>query len=228
MGLCPPPSAQVLWDGQSQVEVRVPSSYRGQTCGLCGNFNGFAQDDLQGPDGRLLPTEAAFGNSWKVSSLRGRICNSLEDWGQAPATGPKTGFCIIVDASGLKPPLINGRGWVVTMSPDSLQHTLSLAGCGTLNKSFIWSSLSLFVKRRQDEHRWFFSLLSYWFDFGSPARKPILGSYLIPSYPNFPRTRITPRWALLLLFCFETESHITQIGLKLATDDFELLILMFA
>ncbi|KAL6045925.1 hypothetical protein STEG23_018423 [Scotinomys teguina] len=60
------PGLQVLWDGQSQVEVRVPSSYRARTCGLCGNFNGFAQDDLQGPDGRLLPTEAAFGNSWKV------------------------------------------------------------------------------------------------------------------------------------------------------------------
>ncbi|XP_073919676.1 kielin/chordin-like protein isoform X5 [Castor canadensis] len=60
------PGLQVLWDGQSQVEVSVPGSYRGQTCGLCGNFNGFAQDDLQSPDGLLLPTEAAFGNSWQV------------------------------------------------------------------------------------------------------------------------------------------------------------------
>lgn len=59
-------SAQVLWDGRSRVEVSVPGSYRGQTCGLCGNFNGFAQDDLQGPEGLLLPTEAAFGNSWQV------------------------------------------------------------------------------------------------------------------------------------------------------------------
>uniref|UniRef100_A0A8D0Y336 Kielin cysteine rich BMP regulator n=1 Tax=Sus scrofa TaxID=9823 RepID=A0A8D0Y336_PIG len=57
---------QVLWDGQSQVEVRVPGSYRGQVCGLCGNFNGFAQDDLRGPEGLLLSTEAAFGNSWQV------------------------------------------------------------------------------------------------------------------------------------------------------------------
>lgn len=68
---CPPSSpslsTQVLWDGQSQVEVSVPGSYRGQMCGLCGNFNGFAQDDLQGPQGLLLPTEAAFGNSWQVS-----------------------------------------------------------------------------------------------------------------------------------------------------------------
>ncbi|XP_026957776.1 kielin/chordin-like protein isoform X6 [Sagmatias obliquidens] len=60
------PGLQVLWDGQSQVEVRVPGSYRGQICGLCGNFNGFAQDDLQGPEGLLLSTEAEFGNSWQV------------------------------------------------------------------------------------------------------------------------------------------------------------------
>ncbi|KAM9650369.1 kielin/chordin-like protein [Trichechus inunguis] len=66
------PGLQVLWDRQSQVEVRVPGSYRGQTCGLCGNFNGFAQDDLRGPEGLLLPTEAAFGNSWQVSEHRQR------------------------------------------------------------------------------------------------------------------------------------------------------------
>lgn len=85
--LVPGLSAQVLWDGQSQVEVRVPSSYQGQTCGLCGNFNGFAQDDLQGPDGRLLPTEAAFGNSWKVSSLGARSYNRLEELGTGPCCG---------------------------------------------------------------------------------------------------------------------------------------------
>ncbi|EFB24400.1 hypothetical protein PANDA_001287, partial [Ailuropoda melanoleuca] len=64
------PGLQVLWDGQSQVEVSVPGSYRGRMCGLCGNFNGFAQDDLQGPEGLLLPTEAAFGNSWQVQESR--------------------------------------------------------------------------------------------------------------------------------------------------------------
>jgi hypothetical protein len=76
-------SAQVLWDGQSQVEVSVPGSYRGQTCGLCGNFNGFAQDDLQSPDGLLLPTEAAFGNSWQVSGTEARRWGRLEELGTA-------------------------------------------------------------------------------------------------------------------------------------------------
>ncbi|KAM4874055.1 kielin/chordin-like protein [Thomomys bottae] len=75
------PGLQVLWDGQSQVEVRVPGSYRSQTCGLCGNFNGFAQDDLTGPDGLLLPTEAAFGNSWQVPEGPGpgRPCSAGQE-----------------------------------------------------------------------------------------------------------------------------------------------------
>ncbi|XP_054985230.1 kielin/chordin-like protein [Sorex araneus] len=71
------PGLQVLWDGQSQVEVRVPGSYRGQICGLCGNFNGFAQDDLQNPRGQTVRTAAAFGNSWQVPEGPGpgRACS---------------------------------------------------------------------------------------------------------------------------------------------------------
>ncbi|XP_033611885.1 kielin/chordin-like protein [Fukomys damarensis] len=83
------PGLQVLWDGRSQVEVRVPGSYRGQTCGLCGNFNGFAQDDLQGPDGLLLPTEAVFGNSWQVPDGPGpgQLCSAGQEVHPCRAAG---------------------------------------------------------------------------------------------------------------------------------------------
>ncbi|XP_032339184.1 kielin/chordin-like protein isoform X1 [Camelus ferus] len=83
------PGLQVLWDGQSQVEVRVPGSYRGQICGLCGNFNGFAQDDLRNPEGLLLSTEAAFGNSWQVpeGSGPGRPCSKGREVDPCRAAG---------------------------------------------------------------------------------------------------------------------------------------------
>uniref|UniRef100_A0A2K5U3U5 Kielin cysteine rich BMP regulator n=1 Tax=Macaca fascicularis TaxID=9541 RepID=A0A2K5U3U5_MACFA len=83
------PGLQVLWDGQSQVEVSVPGSYQGRTCGLCGNFNGFAQDDLQGPEGLLLPTEAAFGNSWQVPEGLGpgRPCSAGREMDPCRAAG---------------------------------------------------------------------------------------------------------------------------------------------
>uniref|UniRef100_A0A8D0GN55 Kielin cysteine rich BMP regulator n=1 Tax=Sphenodon punctatus TaxID=8508 RepID=A0A8D0GN55_SPHPU len=63
--LCPLPP-QVLWNGRSHLELSVPGTYKGQTCGLCGNFNSFPQDDLRLRSGQLATSEAAFGNSWKV------------------------------------------------------------------------------------------------------------------------------------------------------------------
>lgn len=114
----PRPLAQVLWDGQSQVEVRVPSSYRGRTCGLCGNLNGFAQDDLQGPDGRLQATEAAFGNSWKVSDLGTRSWGTRRT-GHWPRCrkGPKTDLGVIMEVGGLKPVSLNSRSRMACWKP---------------------------------------------------------------------------------------------------------------
>ncbi|XP_072164791.1 kielin/chordin-like protein [Diadema setosum] len=57
----------VLWDGSSYVEVSVPGTYARQTCGLCGNFNGYPQDDLRTRSGQLASSVAVFGNSWKTS-----------------------------------------------------------------------------------------------------------------------------------------------------------------
>ncbi|KAF7253755.1 Kielin/chordin-like protein, partial [Varanus komodoensis] len=65
---------KVLWNGRSHLEVSVPGTYKGRTCGLCGNFNGYPQDDLRLRSGHLALSEAAFGNSWKVKAgqRRGR------------------------------------------------------------------------------------------------------------------------------------------------------------
>uniref|UniRef100_A0A8D2LSU2 Kielin cysteine rich BMP regulator n=1 Tax=Varanus komodoensis TaxID=61221 RepID=A0A8D2LSU2_VARKO len=56
------------------VAAGVPGTYKGRTCGLCGNFNGYPQDDLRLRSGHLALSEAAFGNSWKVKAgqRRGR------------------------------------------------------------------------------------------------------------------------------------------------------------
>ncbi|CAM5083901.1 unnamed protein product [Natator depressus] len=62
---------KVLWSGRSQLEVSVPGTYKGHTCGLCGNFNGHPQDDARLRSGQLARSEAAFGNSWRVLSGNG-------------------------------------------------------------------------------------------------------------------------------------------------------------
>uniref|UniRef100_A0A3B3BK14 BMP binding endothelial regulator n=1 Tax=Oryzias melastigma TaxID=30732 RepID=A0A3B3BK14_ORYME len=43
---------KVLWSPRSHLEVSVPGSYKGHTCGLCGNFNNYHHDDLQMPGGQ--------------------------------------------------------------------------------------------------------------------------------------------------------------------------------
>nr|XP_032658077.1 kielin/chordin-like protein [Chelonoidis abingdonii] len=62
---------KVLWSGRSQLEVSVPGTYKGHTCGLCGDFNGHPQDDARLRSGQLARAEATFGNSWRVQSGNG-------------------------------------------------------------------------------------------------------------------------------------------------------------
>uniref|UniRef100_A0ACB8FLC1 Uncharacterized protein n=1 Tax=Sphaerodactylus townsendi TaxID=933632 RepID=A0ACB8FLC1_9SAUR len=73
---------KVLWNGRSHLEVSVPGTYKGRTCGLCGNFNSYPQDDLRLRSGHLTLSEAAFGNSWKVvranATQQGRCADGLD------------------------------------------------------------------------------------------------------------------------------------------------------
>uniref|UniRef100_UPI0037E75E0D alpha-tectorin-like isoform X3 n=1 Tax=Semicossyphus pulcher TaxID=241346 RepID=UPI0037E75E0D len=57
----------VTYDGWSTVTISVPSNYSGQTCGLCGNFNGDPNDDYKTPSGMMVATPDEFGKAWKVA-----------------------------------------------------------------------------------------------------------------------------------------------------------------
>ncbi|XP_047020997.1 BMP-binding endothelial regulator protein-like [Helicoverpa zea] len=61
---------QLLWDGDGFLEVTVSSVYKGKLCGLCGNFNSVARDDMKTRDGRLLNDTWRFGASWRVGGTR--------------------------------------------------------------------------------------------------------------------------------------------------------------
>ena len=54
----------VYWDGSNRVEISVSSSWQGQLCGLCGNYNSDASDDFVLPDGSVTTSENEFGDSW--------------------------------------------------------------------------------------------------------------------------------------------------------------------
>ena len=64
---------QFLWNGDSQAELTVPGTYKRKMCGLCGNFNGYPQDDLRMKSGQITNSAAIFGNTWKVIDMYGLL-----------------------------------------------------------------------------------------------------------------------------------------------------------
>ncbi|GBM21432.1 Kielin/chordin-like protein [Araneus ventricosus] len=70
---------QVLWNGDGYVEVTVSGVYRGKTCGLCGNFNNFPEDDMRTPGNQTVTSEAKFGNSWKYGDVQPGGCTESVD-----------------------------------------------------------------------------------------------------------------------------------------------------
>ncbi|KAK2497827.1 hypothetical protein MC885_019273 [Smutsia gigantea] len=62
-----------------QVFLRLDPSYRGQMCGLCGNFNQNQADDFRTLSGVVEGTAATFANTWKTQATCPNVKNSFED-----------------------------------------------------------------------------------------------------------------------------------------------------
>ncbi|XP_072040242.1 IgGFc-binding protein-like [Amphiura filiformis] len=63
----------VEWSGSSTIKVKVPSSFQGNLCGLCGNGN----EDRNGrrtPDGELEPNINVWGHSWATNQSECEMC----------------------------------------------------------------------------------------------------------------------------------------------------------
>nr|XP_014346130.1 PREDICTED: zonadhesin-like [Latimeria chalumnae] len=57
---------RVRYDGNHHAEVKVPSNYQNELCGLCGDYNGSPRDDFKTPGGVRVKNANDFGNSWNV------------------------------------------------------------------------------------------------------------------------------------------------------------------
>ena len=69
---------KVQYHGSEDVIVYVTSEeLRDNTCGLCGVYNDYADDDWRRPDGSLVNDPYQFGLSWKVTDNRGEMPHFL-------------------------------------------------------------------------------------------------------------------------------------------------------
>ncbi|MBN3315828.1 MUC5A protein, partial [Atractosteus spatula] len=62
-----------------QVYITVSSSNKGQTCGLCGNFNDVQGDDFKINSGIVEGTAVAFANTWKTTANCPDVTTSYEN-----------------------------------------------------------------------------------------------------------------------------------------------------
>ncbi len=56
----------VSYDWKWELVIKLPSSYYGSVCGLCGNFNGNKGDELQNPAGKAVSSVIEWGKSWQT------------------------------------------------------------------------------------------------------------------------------------------------------------------
>ncbi|XP_029378297.1 otogelin-like protein [Echeneis naucrates] len=68
----------LAWDGTSGVYLKMSEEHQGAPCGLCGNFNHVAGDDLITARGIRTDESAVFGNSWAVDLPHERACPSVD------------------------------------------------------------------------------------------------------------------------------------------------------
>lgn len=56
----------VSYDWNWHLVIKLPSSYHGSVCGLCGNFNGNRADERRDFAGKAVSTVIEWGKSWQT------------------------------------------------------------------------------------------------------------------------------------------------------------------
>lgn len=81
----------VLWDGKDAVYAHVSTNHRNRTCGLCGNYNGFPDDDVMTYGNQQVSSIAKFGNSWRMTDVNDLCPNVHDEDTKSPCTSVTQG-----------------------------------------------------------------------------------------------------------------------------------------
>ncbi|XP_030222027.1 mucin-5B-like [Gadus morhua] len=57
----------LIWNKKTTLMIKLNPSYKGQLCGLCGNYDGSVKNDFTTRNHEVVAEAVQFGNSWKVS-----------------------------------------------------------------------------------------------------------------------------------------------------------------
>ncbi|KAM4618053.1 mucin-5AC-like [Discoglossus pictus] len=58
----------LVWNKKTTIFVKLHPNFQGQTCGICGNYDGHVGNDFGTRSGSLVGDVFEFGNSWKLSA----------------------------------------------------------------------------------------------------------------------------------------------------------------
>ncbi|CAM9490901.1 unnamed protein product [Bubo scandiacus] len=58
----------LMWDKKTSIFIKLSPDFKGQICGLCGNYDGNGINDFTTRSQSVVENVLEFGNSWKVSS----------------------------------------------------------------------------------------------------------------------------------------------------------------
>uniref|UniRef100_A0A8C5JAG7 VWFD domain-containing protein n=1 Tax=Junco hyemalis TaxID=40217 RepID=A0A8C5JAG7_JUNHY len=58
----------LMWDKKTSIFIKLSPRFKGQVCGLCGNYDGNSVNDFTTRSQSVVENVLEFGNSWKVSS----------------------------------------------------------------------------------------------------------------------------------------------------------------
>ncbi|MBN3309378.1 MUC19 protein, partial [Amia calva] len=60
----------LIWDKHTRVTIFLDAMWKNKVCGLCGNFDSNAKNDLQTRAMSSVTNVLEFGNSWKTPGAR--------------------------------------------------------------------------------------------------------------------------------------------------------------
>ncbi|CAL8349496.1 unnamed protein product [Merluccius merluccius] len=57
----------LMWDKRTSIFIKLSPDFKGRVCGLCGNYDGNANNDLTTRSNAMVVNPLIYGNSWKDS-----------------------------------------------------------------------------------------------------------------------------------------------------------------